>query len=188
MTDPAPATSSPHLLHQIGEILDAAGIHWAAIGALAVAYHGWVRASMDADALVNFKGASLDIDALQSRLKANRWEVDFRKGDPDDPLGYVIRIRDGAGHQVDLIGGIRRLDAGFFERALAAEMQGLRLRMASPEDLLALKIFAGGPLDLDDAKGILQVKADDIDRELLTTLCHRFGRAEERRLLKLLNS
>lgn len=141
---------------------------------------------MDADALVNFKGASVDIDALQKRLRGNGWEVEYRKGDPDDPLGYVIRIRDGIGHQVDLIGGIRRLDEGFFGRARPVDMQGLHLRMASPEDLLALKVFAGGPLDLDDAKGILQVKADEIDRELLATLCRGFGRAEERRLQKLL--
>jgi hypothetical protein len=47
------ATSSPQLLDQVGRILESKGISWATIGALAVAYHGVVRASLDADEKAN---------------------------------------------------------------------------------------------------------------------------------------
>ena len=103
-------------------------------------------------------------------------------------MGFVQRIMDGAGNQVDLIGGIRRLDPGFFQRAFEDEFDGLKLRIASPEDLIALKIFAGGPQDIEDAQGVLEIQASAIDKDLLLNLCRHFGAAEEALCRKLLGS
>ena len=188
MSDKQDGGSSPQLLDHIGRILDARHVKWATIGALAVAYHGLVRASLDADALITLKDAGLDLDSLVGILREKGWTVDARMGEEGDPLGFVIRISDANGNQVDLIGGILRLDPGFFNRASENEFEGLKLRMVSPEDLIALKLFAGGPKDLEDAQGVLEIQQSSIDKDLLLSLCKRFGAAEEIRCRKLLGS
>ncbi len=180
------APSSAHLLEAIGAILSEKKVAWATIGALAVAYHGVVRASLDADALITLRNSGIDSDILVDALRAMGLKVELREGQTGDPLGFVIRIQDASENQVDLIGGIRRLDPEFFQRAAQADLDGLNLRMASIEDLLALKIFAGGPRDLEDAEGILAVSGPKVDKELLTSLCRRFGGREEKRCANLL--
>lgn len=143
---------------------------------MAVAYHGWVRASLDADALISLKKASIDLDQLADRLRTHGWIAEVRMGEPGDPLGFVIRIKDSHGNQADLIGGIRKLDSAFFDRILREEWDGTQLKFASTEDLLALKFYAGGPKDLEDAEGILKVRVGSIDKELVSKLAKSFGR------------
>ncbi len=180
------AANAPELLSLIGRRLDAAGARWNAIGALAVAYHGPVRASLDADALVSFKTARISAQEFAAELGREGLRVEYRDGEMGDPIGFVLRIRDGGGNSVDLLGGIRKVDPGFFERGIADEPDGMKLRFASAEDLVALKLFAGGPRDLEDAAGVLAANRESIDKELLKALCHRFGRATEARCRRLL--
>lgn len=172
--DSSPA-NSPLLLDQIGRTLDESGVRWAAIGALAVAYHGTIRASYDADALISLKGSRTDLDQLAVTLRSSGLKVAVREGEPGDPLGFVVRIQDRTGGQVDLIGGIRKLDPDFFARAKRATIDGIKLRFASAEDLIALKVYAGGPKDLEDAEGVIRVQAGRLDQDLLRRLCKGFG-------------
>lgn len=188
MSDNKVPGSSPRLLDGIGRLLDGKHVRWATIGALAVAYHGLYRASLDADALISLKGADLDLDGLAEILRSRGLSVDVRMGEEGDPLGFVLRITDGHANQVDLIGGIPRLDPGFFQRSTEDAFDGMRFRMASPEDLIALKVYAGGPKDLEDAKGVLEVQEGGIDNELLIRLCKRFGSESEAICRKLLLS
>ncbi|MDB5103974.1 MAG: hypothetical protein JWP91_1663 [Fibrobacteres bacterium] len=186
MADESIPGSSPQMLDRIGRILDANQINWATIGALAVAYHGLVRASLDADALITLKGAALDLEGLAGLLAGQGFSVDTRMGEEGDPLGFVVRITDVNGHQVDLIGGILRLDPGFFTRSVRDEFDDMKLRFSSPEDLIALKVFAGGPQDIIDAESILDIQQAAIDKDLVLKLCKRFGPAEEALGRKLL--
>jgi hypothetical protein len=104
MADKLDGSSPPELLNRIGAMLDAQSVNWATIGALAVAYYGPVRASLDADALISLKDANLDLDGLAKILSAEGLTVETRMGEEDDPLGFVLRIFDNDGNQVDLIG------------------------------------------------------------------------------------
>jgi hypothetical protein len=182
---PDPDSNPLRLLHEVGRILDREGVSWAAIGALAVAYHGFVRASLDADAIVTFKGSRTDLERLGSSLRAQGWKVDVRKGEPGDPLGYVIRILDAGENQVDLIGGISRMDSTLFDRAITDELEGRSMRIVSPEDLIALKVFAGSAQDLADAAAVVEIQGDALNRNLIHDLCGRFGPEEKKRAQKL---
>ncbi|MEO6096401.1 MAG: nucleotidyltransferase [Fibrobacteria bacterium] len=186
MADKQASGSPPEMLDRVGRILDASAVQWATIGALAVAYHGFVRASLDADALISMRGSGMDLDALAQLLIRDGFTVKVSMGEDDDPLGFVVRILDTEGNQVDLIGGIKRLDPAFFDRALVDEFDGMKLRFASKEDLIALKVFAGGPKDIEDIKGILEVQGDAIAKDLALSLCRRFGKAAEELFGKLL--
>jgi predicted nucleotidyltransferase len=136
--------------------------------------------------LISLKGASLDLEGLAKILSAEGLSVETRMGEEGDPLGFVLRIYDRDRNQVDLIGGIRRLEPDFFKRALVDEFDGLKLRIASPEDLIALKLFAGGPQDIEDARGVLTIQSAGIDKDLVLSLCRRFGADVEIRSRKLL--
>jgi hypothetical protein len=184
-----PRTESPiQLLQEIGHVFDAAGIPWATIGALAVAYHGWIRASLDADALITLKGTGSNLDSLAKVLREKGWKVETRLGEPDDPLGFVVRVEDDQDNMVDLVGGIPRLDPGFFHRTLRDRTEGLDLVFASAEDLIALKVYAGSPMDLEDARKVLKASGSKLDRSLILTLCSAFGEEEGKRAQTLLAS
>jgi hypothetical protein len=186
MADSSLAENSPQLLNLVGQVLEGSRVRWGAIGALAVAYHGWVRASMDADALITLRDSDVNMEELLRRLRIKGWQVEYRDGGPGDPLGFVVRIQDDRGNQVDLIGAIRNLDSKFFERTVEADLGGLSLAIASPEDLIALKVYAGGPKHLEDAAGVLEILGPDLNRELLRSLCRGFGPEELERCERLL--
>lgn len=130
---------------------------------------------MDADALLSLRGSTFDIDQLAERLRSNGFQTELRMGEPGDPLGFVVRIKDEAGNQADLIGGIRKLESVFWDRVIEESWDGMRLRIASAEDLIALKLYAGGPKDLEDAEGVLRVQAGRLDLDLIRKLCKGFG-------------
>ena len=54
--------------------------------------------------------------------------------------------------------------------------------------MVALKLYAGGPRDLEDAEGVMRVQAGRLDLALLRRLCKGFGaraaKACERLLVK----
>lgn len=185
-TKPPSARNPVHFLHLVGQELDALDVQWSAIGALAVAFHGIVRASLDADALVTFRNSRCNLEQMAEVLRSRGWDVEVRQGEPGDPLGFVLRISDDKRQQVDLIGGIPRLDPEVFQRSIMSDLEGMRLRMVAPEDLIALKIYAGGPRDMEDAKGVLEVTGKSLDRDLLLRLCQRLGSEEHERCRALL--
>ncbi len=173
--NPAAEADPSRLLGSVGVALEAAGVKWAVVGAMAVAYHGWVRASLDADAVISLNGCSLDLDQLGGMLRSHGWEVEVRMGEKGDPIGFAMLIRDAVGNQADLISGIRRLDPAFFDRTIEENWDGMRLRVASVEDLIALKVFAGRPKDIEDVEGLLQIRGASIDKALTLKLCRGFG-------------
>ena len=54
------------------------------------------------------------------------------------------------------------------------------------EDFIAMKIFAGSPLDLEDASGVMKISRDKVNLTLLRELVQRFGKNELAKLKALL--
>jgi hypothetical protein len=44
------------------------------------------------------------------------------------------------------------------------------------EDFIAMKIFAGGPQDLSDARHVIDAASDQLDLALLRRLAEKYGR------------
>lgn len=153
--------------------LNAAGIDYAVVGAMAAAVHGVVRASLDADAVVS---AQLqDIAALKQLLATPELKVESRVGEADDPIGALLAVTDAYGNRVDLLIGLRGLDPGAFSRAQEVNLNGQPLRVIGREDFIATKAFAGSALDLSDARQAIAVDRNSLDLELLRRLAGRFG-------------
>jgi len=158
------------VLTQIDAFLKHSQIKYAVIGGYAVAAWGEVRATRDIDLLCSAK----DLAALKAALNKSGMHFEHRVGDPDDPISDVMRIDLGFGsetYEVDVIAGIRQAPSRILERSRPVQIQDLAVPVASPEDIIILKILGGSARDLEDARSILCVQKGRIDLSLIRKLC-----------------
>jgi len=178
------AGQSALLMRDVAVILRSEGIQYVVIGAMAAAVHGSVRASLDADALVSVTIS--DAKSLQGKIAKEGFMTELRIGDVDDPIPALLAISDGFGNRVDLLIGLLGLDPAVFGRARMVSFDGESLSIVGREDFIAMKAFAGGPLDLADARQAIEFDRAALDLELLRRLAARFGPVTARTLGELL--
>jgi hypothetical protein len=174
------------LLLDVVDTLVAQKVDYAVIGALAASIHGVVRASMDADVLL-----SVGVHAarnLQSALEEAKFLITLIRGDFEDPIPGLLQVSDSCGNRVDLLLGLRGIEPEAFSRAVEVPFQGTTLKFIGREDFIAMKVFAGGPLDVVDATRAISAGRDSLDLELLRRLAKRYGRDASESLERLLGS
>jgi hypothetical protein len=161
------------LLLDVIDILEREQLAYAVIGALAASVHGVVRASMDADAVVQ---ASIQrLRELQTRFQSLGWVTSFRTGDLDDPIPALLQVSDTHDNRVDLLAGLRGLDRRAYERVISLPFEEHALKIIGREDFIAMKVFAGGPLDMSDAQRAVASNRELLDVALLRELARGFG-------------
>jgi hypothetical protein len=175
------------LLLDVIEQLNKLNIPYLVVGALAVAYYGIVRASQDADAVIFVPDMNDSIKNMKTVLTGMGLNAVFKRGSADDPLNGVVLIEDPYANRVDLILGVKGLGAECLERTRTGKINDETIAIIGPEDLVAMKVFAGGTKDLEDVRGIINVSGDELDLSLLKTLTRRYGAHELRTLEQLLS-
>lgn len=160
------------------------GIDYAVIGAVAASVHGIVRASFDADALIFVSREKLK--KLAREFTSSGLQTEVREGDLDDPIPALLAIGDVYGNRVDLLAGLRGLEPGAFSRAVVVPFKGSEMRVIGREDFIAMKLFAGGPQDMADARNAMLLASNALDMNLLRSLAQRFGRDTASALDKLI--
>ena len=138
------------LLDDVVAALRAADITHAVIGAAAMAAHGVSRATADVDLLTTDSRALLESTWT---LISDRSAVDIRKGGDDDPLAGVVRISGRGELDVDVIVGNRTWQHDCVSRARPPATGGPPI--VRSEDLVLLKLYAGGPQDAWDIHQLL---------------------------------
>jgi len=126
-----------------------------------MAVHGVSRATYDVD-LLALDPACL-APATWAALKQRGVSVDIRRGDADDPLAGVVHLAEGVGAPIDLVVGRSAWQAGVLDRATPRSVEGSLVPVASPTDLVLLKLYAAGPQDAWDVEQLLSAG----DRESL---------------------
>lgn len=164
---------SPLLLLDVIDVLRHEGVDYAVVGALAAAVYGTIRGSADADALVPLAVGRLS--SLSRALGKAGFSTELRRGDAEDPIPAMLLVGDSHHNRVDLLGGLRGLDPLALSRAVDIPFGGETIRVVCREDFIAMKCFAGGPQDLEDAR-IALYTARQLDLDLLRRLARRFGR------------
>ena len=168
------------------EVLSSEAVDYAVIGAMAASVHGVLRASMDADAVLSL--TTQELGKLEERFKAAGFATNLRRGDIDNPIAAVLALTDAFDNRVDLLVGLRGLESAVFQRAIDVPFQGTVLRVVGVEDFIAMKLFAGGPQDLADARYALAAAKGTLDVDLLTRLAACYGRHVSSELKQLLGS
>jgi hypothetical protein len=177
-------SQSPLLLLDVIDVLDRLGIPYLIVGAIAAAYHGTVRASRDADAVVSLPLEG--IPKLAEQLTMAGFQVRISTGASDDPIRRVLLLTDAHGNAVDLLWGVRGMAKGALDRRRTTSLLGASVNVIGPEDFIAMKVSAGGPKDIGDVQGVLEISGDALDLPLLRKLTRRYGAEEVRRLGALL--
>lgn len=123
--------------------------------------HGVSRATRDVDVLV------VDVACLSlgtwATLERDGVAVIIRSGSADDPLAGVVRLTTSDEPPIDLIVGRERWQAQALDRATACTIDDLVVPVATPADLVLLKLYAGGPQDAWDILQLLEA----VDRAAL---------------------
>jgi hypothetical protein len=135
------------LLSRVHHHLDAKGIGHALIGAAALAIHGVSRSTFDQDLLVSDR--QVLASAMWSGLVGDA-RIDIRRGDEQDPLAGVVRVSGDGQRDVDVVVGRHHWQREIVDRAALLETPAGLMRVASPADLVLLKLYAGGAQDLWD--------------------------------------
>jgi len=174
------------LLLEAIAVLASDKIDYAVIGAMAASIYGVVRASMDADAVLSL-GPQKRFE-LQKTFRAAGFRTELRLADADDPIPAVLQLTDRFENRVDLLVGLRGLEPEAFARAVEVQFQGVALRVIGREDFVAMKVFAGRPQDMSDAKSAIMSAGGSLDLTLLRRLTQRYGRAASDSLERLLRS
>jgi hypothetical protein len=137
-------------------------IDYALIGGLSVAAWGVVRATQDIDFLADCEPSPIsDLDfrnQLKSYLERQHCKVEWRVGDYDDPVPLLLRLslpRSFSGLGADVLWAHKRWHRDALARSVAIIVSRQRVRLLHPEDLILLKLDAGGPQDIADVEGLL---------------------------------
>jgi hypothetical protein len=152
------------------ERLAAEAVDYIVIGGVAVGFHGYVRATKDLD-IVPAPGRQ-NLDRLAAVLRALQAELDgagdFDAGEMPDPLdpealaqggNWVLQTRLGRFDVMQWLGGSELWEM-LAPGAIEVDLDGLAVKVASYEDLVALKQQAGRPSDLEDLERLRQARGE----------------------------
>lgn len=152
------------------EELDGAGVEFIVIGGVAVGFHGYVRATKDLDVvpapdrrnLERLAAALRDLDAALDGVG------EFETAELPDPLdveslaqggNWVLQTRLGRFDIMQWIGEDGLWDT-LSSSAVEAQVEGMRVKIAAYDDLVALKKRAGRPSDLEDLERLRQARGE----------------------------
>jgi hypothetical protein len=154
---------------------------WYLFGAQAVQVWGMPRLTADVDVTARLR--SDDPASFVARMG----DAGFDPRVPD-VVGFVRRTRvvpfvhRASGIPLDVILAGPGLEEEFLERARPIDLGGVVLPVISPEDLIVTKILAGRPKDVEDVRGVLRERLDEIDlrhvRRLLRLLQKALGQTD----------
>lgn len=166
-------TTNLAVAEKVASLLASHGTPCLVIGAVALAAHRYVRYTEDIDL-----GVDADLPtmrAIADSLRAKGYEVEFHQPDAEDPLGGVLNISGPFG-LVQVVSFADRFPRVIHD-ALAAEdvriRPGTELRLMPIEQLVALKLYAGGHASMVDIIELLRRNPDaDIDK--IRETCRRY--------------
>jgi len=132
------------------------------IGGQAVLLHGEPRLTQDVDVTLGV-GPSRLVDLLSL---CEDLDLTPLPGDTEAFVRetFVLPVMDEAtGIRVDLIFSNTSYEATAIGRALRVRIGGQDVPIASAEDLILHKVFAGRARDLEDVRGVMRRKAHELD-------------------------
>jgi Nucleotidyl transferase AbiEii toxin, Type IV TA system len=154
------------LLAALDSGLQSLGIRWYLFGAQAAIVHGAARLTADVDATID--AGEHSTAELANAL--SRYGFEPRVEDIEE---FVARTRVfPAIHRttqmgVDLVLAGTGIEELFLQRSERRTIEGIQIPVASPEDIVAMKILAGRSKDLDDVSAIAAAQGNALDLTLI---------------------
>ena len=150
------------VLAALGTCFDSLGVRWYLFGAQAAIFHGVARLTADVDVTV-LPGLH-STGRLASVMEANGFRLRVTATDDFVARTRVLPFVHSASRlPVDMVLAGPGIEEQFLDRAEFHVLEGVRVPIATVEDLVTMKILAGRPKDLDDAGGMLRARSEEID-------------------------
>lgn len=165
-----PALRELHrLLEETGSQLQLT-LRFALLGGLAVSTWGVIRATQDIDIIADCEPSPIGHPGLRAKIKesleARNCSVEWRAGDYEDPIPLLLRVELSATFRSvsgDIVWAHKHWQREAVKRAINVEIEGTDIPVLHPEDLILMKLDAGGPQDLLDVKELLTVGQPHLD-------------------------
>lgn len=152
------------------ETLEKLEIPHGLIGGWAVIAWGRVRATRDLDWLAVIPDSRRkEVLTALAPFGAAEW----RAAGEDDPIAGLIRVvpADEEEAVLDILLAAKSADRKALSRCIQVELGKGSLPAVRPEDIIAMKLQAGGGLDYDDARELLRIQAGRLDETMLKEAC-----------------
>ena len=153
---------------------------YALIGGFAVSAWGVARATQDIDLAVV-------LGTSDPRALATHFNATYEAGDADDPLHGVFHLtidHKGQGVPVQLIVLRPKWTDVVFRGIETLKVLGCAVPVVNWQALVLMKLYAGGPIDLQDARSIVAVRNPGAeDRKRLIVQADGLGIGQEVRAL-----
>jgi len=187
-------------LRELNRLLAAAAfdlntqLRFAVLGGLAVSTWGVIRATQDIDFLADSDPSPIKNLALRDKLakfiERQNCRAAWRVGDYDDPIPLLLKIELPAilgSVGADILWAHKRWQREALERAVGVEVEGDNIPVLHPEDLILMKLEAGGPQDFLDVEQLLSVAPPQLNVTRLkeTAARLRLGKVLEKCLREL---
>ncbi len=149
-------------------MLEQVGIPYMLTGSFASAHHGTPRATQDIDMVIDSSPAQLR--ALVQLLPEGEYYIDLDEALHAHGQQSQFNVVDLAtGWKVDfIIRKSRAFSRTEFERREPIELRGLRLFVATAEDVIVAKLewakLGQSQRQIEDAAGILRIQSETLDR------------------------
>lgn len=184
---PSPQSVPADLFAAIAGALSRLHARWYVFGAQAVVLWGRPRLTADIDVTVRMDPE--EPERLVRALEASGFSL--RIGNTPE---FVRRTRvlpfvhATSGMPMDVVLAGPGLEELFLSRAVPVTIGNLVVPVISPEDLIATKILAGRPKDIEDVRGILRERLSTLDlesiRSTLALLEEALGQSDLRPILE----
>lgn len=172
----------PEVLHQVVSVLSDESVPYMVTGSFAAAYYAHPRATQDIDLVVEATGVQLLRVATRLR-EAGFYVSDEAIREAVEQESQFNAIDVETGWKVDfIVRKSRPFSVSEFGRRTEAEIFGLDLSLASPEDLVIAKLewaqLGGSELQLRDVQRIVETLGDDLDRSYVERWVAELGLGE----------
>ena len=137
------------LLDDLSAALDSRQVRWFMFGAQAAILHGAARLTADVDVTVRLP-ETMSTEALAQELERHRFVRRLVEPTFIERTRVVPFVHAPTSLPLDAVVAGPGLEDQFFERTELREIDGVRVRLASAEDLVIMKVLAARPKDLDD--------------------------------------
>lgn len=167
------------IFRRLVDVLEACGIPYMLTGSFASSYYGAPRGTQDIDIVIT---ATRDrLRDLVSRFPRDSYYVDESAVLASlDESGQLNVIDMTSGWKIDFIIRKRRpFSEEEFRRRGMGDVAGVPIAIATPEDIIIAKLewakLGDSRRQIEDAGGILRVRAADLDREYLERWIEHLG-------------
>ena len=156
------------LLSDLAAALAPAGVGWYLFGAQAAIVYGAARLTADVDVTVRLPDA-MSSQSLVARLADRGFRL--RISDPAfiERTRVIPFVHHATALPLDVVLAGPGIEDQFLSRVHVRSIEGVQVYVASPEDLIVMKILAGRPKDLDDVRAVVAALGAQLDGDYVAT-------------------